>query len=202
MPKPSGNIFLGFNLPILVETKCSQIWRFCADDFMSCFACLMIHYLIYINYNKWSQLLALKSAKAAAKSMLQECSSCCFLYFWHIFGVAFRLPWWLLQPPSLGIARQEHKGKIQCSDQTTDNSRWQWSKENWNTSLSSQEKPWKEPITLPLKQKGLWSTLLTTPNYFLHGKLNQRPCQVQYINIKSHLKKKLNGHLWRQVNTS
>ena len=70
MLKPSGKIFLGFNLPILVEPKCSEIWRFYAADLISCFAYLMIHYLIYINDNKWSQLLALKFEKAAVQSML------------------------------------------------------------------------------------------------------------------------------------
>lgn len=70
--KPSGKIFLGYNLPILVETKCFEIWRFYADYLMSCSAgpYLMIYYLIYINDNKWSQLLALKSEEIAAHSML------------------------------------------------------------------------------------------------------------------------------------
>lgn len=49
--KPSGKIFLSYNLPILVETKCSEIWRIYADDF-DVLLCIFDDFFIYINNNK------------------------------------------------------------------------------------------------------------------------------------------------------
>lgn len=61
---------------------------------MSCFAYLMIYYLIYINDNKWSQLLALEGEEIAVLGMQQLLFP---LFLADIWG---GIPVTLMDPPT------------------------------------------------------------------------------------------------------